>query len=74
MELQRAILWTLTGAVAFALHDFFTIIMLTFILSFLGNGFVNSLSGIRQLRFVPPTWRRRGSVLLYYALIIGLVR
>jgi len=70
---KRAILWTLTGAVAFALHDFFTIIMLTFILSFLGNGFVNSLSGIRQLRFVPPTWRRRGSVLLYYALIIGLV-
>lgn len=58
------------------LKDFFPIIMLTFIVSFLGNGFVSGLSGSLQRLRVPisPDAQRKLLVLLYFSIIIGLVR
>jgi predicted PurR-regulated permease PerM len=44
----------------------------TFIVSFIGNGFVTSTQNLPQLRRMTPQARRRVLVLVYYTFIISL--
>lgn len=49
------------------------IAMGTFIIAFIGDGFVRSASSTVLFSRVPPVWRRRLCVLLYFSGILALV-
>lgn len=45
----------------------------TFIISFIGNSFVDSTQNWQLLGFIPPEKRRRPIVIVYFSLILALV-
>ncbi|GAB4823028.1 hypothetical protein N2152v2_010074 [Parachlorella kessleri] len=69
---QKAASWVVVACFASLLKDFFGITMGTFILSFIGNGFVESAQSSPLLTRFSPQARRRLLVLLFYSAIISL--
>ncbi|KAI7837146.1 hypothetical protein COHA_009023 [Chlorella ohadii] len=69
---QKAFSWFAVAVVASQLRDFFGITMGTFIVSFVGNGFVQSAQDWLPLRRFSPQTRRRLLVCAYYTAIVSL--
>lgn len=69
---QRVAAWTFVGFVAYQLKDFFGIFMGSFVLSSIGNSFVETAGTNPMLAPIPPTARRRLLVLFYFASIVAL--
>ncbi|KAL4858146.1 putative transport protein YdbI [Chlorella vulgaris] len=69
---QKAFSWVVVAMVASQLSDFFGITMGTFIVSFVGNGFVQSGRDWLPLRRFSPQDRRRFLVVTYYTAIVSL--
>ncbi|KAK9826469.1 hypothetical protein WJX81_002640 [Elliptochloris bilobata] len=74
---ERIGVWMVVVFAALNLKDFFGIAMGTFILAFIGNGFVRSAQRLTEgsplLAPVPPTWQRRLLVVVYFAAIVSCV-
>ncbi|KAL4435187.1 hypothetical protein ABPG77_001869 [Micractinium sp. CCAP 211/92] len=69
---QKAASWVVVAVVASQLRDFFGITMGTFIVSFVGNGFVQSAEDWLLLKRFSPQARRRLLVITYYTMIVSL--
>lgn len=67
---QKIASWASVALLATQLRDFMGIAMGVFIVSFIGNGFVNSMRQLPQLSHIDPQKRRRYLVLTYYTFII----
>lgn len=70
---RKACMWAAVVAVAYQLKDFFGIAMGVFIISFIGNGFVQSARNTPVLKSMSPTARRRLLVLLYFSAIVSIL-
>lgn len=62
-------LWTDNGTVSWTLQ----IIMGTFIVSFIGNSFVESTEAMPFLQFMSPSNRRKTVVIIYFSSIIAVL-
>lgn len=69
---QKAASWVAVAVVASQLRDFFGIMMGTFVVSFVGNGFVQSVEDLLPLRRFTPQKRRRLLVTAYFTAIVSL--
>jgi len=70
---RKLAIWGFIVLLAYQLSDFFGIMMGTFIISFIGNSFVDSTQNWQLLGFMPPEKRRRPIVIVYFSLILALV-
>lgn len=72
---KRLLLWGFVGAVGWQLHEFFGIVMGTFIISFIGNSFiVNTIDNQLVCMAMPARdGRRRLLVVIYFAAIIAFI-
>ncbi|KAK9803415.1 hypothetical protein WJX72_009498 [[Myrmecia] bisecta] len=70
---QRVGVWLVVAVFASQLRDFFGIAMGTFVLSFIGNGFVRSGERSAVFKYISPPWRRRLLVLLFFTAIVSMV-
>ncbi|KAJ9522992.1 hypothetical protein QJQ45_023838, partial [Haematococcus lacustris] len=68
---RKLVIWAFVGLTAYQLSDFFGLIMGTFIISFIGNSFVESTQHSQLLHFMPHTNRRRAMVILYFMVILS---
>ncbi|KAK2079954.1 hypothetical protein QBZ16_002349 [Prototheca wickerhamii] len=64
--------WSVAALAFYQLHDFFGIMMGTFIVSFIGNGFVNSAQDNPLLRRLSPATRRHMLVTAYFVAIASI--
>lgn len=69
---QKAFSWFVVAVMASQLRDFFGITMGTFIVSFVGNGFVQTGHAWLPLNRFSPQDRRRFLVIAYYTAIVSL--
>ncbi|GFR44550.1 hypothetical protein Agub_g5821, partial [Astrephomene gubernaculifera] len=71
---KRLAIWSTVAALAYQLHDFAGIVLGTFIVSFIGNSFVESAQEKQLVQSVLPTpkMRRQVLVLLYFSMILGV--
>ncbi|CAL8468128.1 g7667 [Coccomyxa elongata] len=71
---NRVGVWVVVAWFFYQLKDFFGIAMGTFVLSFIGNGFVRSAQRTMPLpKAIPPGMRRKFLVLLYFTAIVSCV-
>jgi len=70
---SRACVWAAAVLAAYQLKDFFGIAMGTFIISFIGNGFVQSTRNAPLLRNLSSTTRRRLLVVVYFIAIVSVL-
>lgn len=72
---KRLLLWGFVGAVSWQLHEFFGIVMGTFIISFIGNSFIVNTIDNQLVSMALPArhTRRRLLVVIYFAAIIAFI-
>lgn len=72
---RRLLLWAGVAAVGWQMHDFFGIVMGTFIVAFIGNSFITNTIDSQLLQMVQPQrdTRRRLLVVIYFAIIIAFI-
>jgi predicted PurR-regulated permease PerM len=70
---RRVSIWGIVVLSAYQMKDFFGIAMGTFIISFIGNGFVQTAQHAPVLDRLSPTLRRHSMVLLYFLIIVSVL-
>eukprot|EP00798_Chlamydomonas_sp_ICE-L_P015259 gene15259-21342_t len=72
---RKILIWSIVAALSLQLNDFFGIVMGTYIISFLGNAFVDWTSSFRPSNvdsLTPAAWRKM-FVVLYFGAIVSMV-
>lgn len=73
IPLKRILIWAAVGFCLFQLKEFFGIAMGVFIISFIGNSFVEAMNQSKWFASFNPQARRRFTVIMYFSIIIAVV-